>query len=429
MRSRARRRAGAGGRSVPHHARRPRRGRRPRARRRRRGPHRDRRLSLVHRLGPRHDDQPRRADACDRPLRRGRLHPAHVRPLHPRRPDPEPVPRRREGRPVPHGRRDAVVLPRARPLRRSTPTIAPRSRELLPKLHRHRRRIMCAARGSASASIPPTACCARARKAISSPGWTRRSATGSSRRGAARRSRSTRSGTTPCACSKAGCARTRRRRRRPPLAAACRARARVVQPALLVRGRAAICTTWSTARRATTPACRPNQLLAISLAIPVLDARAGSRCSTSSRAELLTPVGLRSLAPGHPDYKATVLRRPARARRRLSPGHRLGLADRAVHRCLAEGASGRRAGARRLLDGFDRTSRAKPASARSAKSSTPRRRYTPRGCIAQAWSVAEGCARWCGRTASRCLPEGSRLQILWRRVGNRAQGSGVRVAG
>ena len=46
---------------------RPRRGHRPRPRRRRGGPHRDRRLPLVHRLGPRHDDQPRRADPHHRP--------------------------------------------------------------------------------------------------------------------------------------------------------------------------------------------------------------------------------------------------------------------------------------------------------------------------------------------------------------------------
>ena len=47
------------------------------------------------------------------------------------------------------------------------------------------------------------------------------------------------------------------------------------------------------------PACRPNQLFAISLRHPVLDqARwdAGHRRSCSER--LLTPVGLRSLAPG-----------------------------------------------------------------------------------------------------------------------------------
>ncbi len=54
---------------------------------------------------------------CDRPARRGGLHPAHVRPLRARRPDPEPVSRRREGRALSHGRRHAVVLPRARPLR------------------------------------------------------------------------------------------------------------------------------------------------------------------------------------------------------------------------------------------------------------------------------------------------------------------------
>ncbi len=40
---------------------------------------------------------------------------------------------------------------------------------------------------------------------------------------------------------------------------------------LLVRGRAAICTTWSTARQGDDPACRPNQVFAISLDHPVLD--------------------------------------------------------------------------------------------------------------------------------------------------------------
>ena len=41
--------------------------------------HRHRRLSLVHRLGPRHDDQPRGADARDGPPSRGGLDPADVR--------------------------------------------------------------------------------------------------------------------------------------------------------------------------------------------------------------------------------------------------------------------------------------------------------------------------------------------------------------
>ena len=69
---------------------------------------------------------------------------------------------------------------------------------------RHRRAPPARARVSASASIPPTACCARGPRAISSPGWTPRWATGSSRRGAARRWRSTPCGTTPCGCSRAG---------------------------------------------------------------------------------------------------------------------------------------------------------------------------------------------------------------------------------
>ena len=113
-----RRRAGARRRSVHHRAGRPHRGIGARARVRRRGANGDRRLSLVHRLGPRHDDQPRGADARDRPLRRGGLHPANLRALRARRPDPEHVPGRRAGRLVSHRRRHAVVLPRHRSVRR-----------------------------------------------------------------------------------------------------------------------------------------------------------------------------------------------------------------------------------------------------------------------------------------------------------------------
>ncbi len=84
----------AGGRSVPDHARRPRRRCRARSRRRRRNPHRHRRLPLVHGLGPRHHDQPRRPHACHRPQKRSGLDSAHLRLLHSRRPDPQHVSRR-----------------------------------------------------------------------------------------------------------------------------------------------------------------------------------------------------------------------------------------------------------------------------------------------------------------------------------------------
>ena len=51
-------------------------------------------------------------------------------------------------------------------------------------------------------------------------------------------------------------------------------------------------------------ACRPNQLLAISLRHPVLDPSKWPSVLEIVRQRLVTPVGLRSLAPGHPSYKA-----------------------------------------------------------------------------------------------------------------------------
>ena len=142
--------------------------------------HRHRRLPLVHRLGPRHDDQPRGADARDRPARRGRLHPAHVRPLRPRRPDPEPVSRRASARAsiTPPTRRsgsstpstatceatgDRATLARAAARRCSTSS----THHLRGHALRHRRR------------SGATACCAGRARATSSPGWTRRWTTGS----------------------------------------------------------------------------------------------------------------------------------------------------------------------------------------------------------------------------------------------------------
>jgi len=52
------------------------------------------------------------------------------------------------------------------------------------------------------------------------------------------------------------------------------------------------------------PACRPNQLFAISLTFPVLDRELWATVVNTCQARLLTPLGLRTLAPGHPDYKS-----------------------------------------------------------------------------------------------------------------------------
>ena len=60
---------------------------------------------------------------------------------------------------------------------------------------------------------------------------------------------------------------------------------------------------WRAGERMTPP-CRPNQVFAISLPHPVLDRERWQPVLDIARQKLLTPVGLRSLAPGEPDYKA-----------------------------------------------------------------------------------------------------------------------------
>ena len=52
------------------------------------------------------------------------------------------------------------------------------------------------------------------------------------------------------------------------------------------------------------PACRPNQILSFSLDYPVLQQNYWKPVLEIVHQRLLTPVGLRSLAPGHPDYRS-----------------------------------------------------------------------------------------------------------------------------
>ena len=148
------------------------------ARRGRRGAHRHRRLSLVHRLGPRHDDQPRGADAVDRASREAGVHPAHVRALRARRPDPNMFPEGERRRPVPHRRRDAVVLPRGRIATSRATGDRDTLRAAAAEVASTSSSITSQARGSASASIRRRTAARRGRRATSSPGWTRRSTTG-----------------------------------------------------------------------------------------------------------------------------------------------------------------------------------------------------------------------------------------------------------
>ena len=149
-------------------------------------------------------------------------------------------------------------------------------------------------------------------------------------------------------------------------------------------------------------ACRPNQLFAMSLRHPVLETQHWDAVLGVVERELLTPVGLRSLSPAHPEYKrqyfgdlrtrdaayhqgtvwswligpfvdAWLARHPndaAAARRFVEPG--------LAH--LDEGCVGS------VSEVFD--------------AEAP---YAPRGCIAQAWGVAEWLRAW-ERTASPPRP-------------------------
>jgi predicted glycogen debranching enzyme len=133
---------------------------------------------------------------------------------------------------------------------------------------------------------------------------------------------------------------------------------------------------------------RPNQLLAISLDYPVLEFAHWKSVLQRCQDELLTPVGLRSLAPGNPDYKATY---DGDLRSRDAAYHQgtvwawlIGPFIDAWLRVYPEQTEK----AQEMLAGFERHLGEGCLGSISEvfDAETPHR---PRGCIAQAWSVAE----------------------------------------
>jgi predicted glycogen debranching enzyme len=140
-------------------------------------------------------------------------------------------------------------------------------------------------------------------------------------------------------------------------------------------------------------ACRPNQLLAVSLDHPVLDRDKWGRVLEVVQDRLLTPVGLRSLAPGHADYKPKYF---GDLRSRDAAYHQgtvwAWLIGPFVDAWLKVHPDDT-AGARRLLLGFDaHVSEACIGSISEVFDAEPP--FVPRGCIAQAWSVAEVLRCW-----------------------------------
>jgi len=136
------------------------------------------------------------------------------------------------------------------------------------------------------------------------------------------------------------------------------------------------------------PSCRPNQLLAISLTHPVLDRHRWKAVLDIVRARLLTPVGLRSLAPDHPSYRPQYY---GDLRARDAAYHQgtvwAWLVGPLVDAWLKVAPEEQHL-ARETLAGFiPHLSEACIGSISEIfDAEVP---FTPRGCIAQAWSVAE----------------------------------------
>lgn len=135
------------------------------------------------------------------------------------------------------------------------------------------------------------------------------------------------------------------------------------------------------------PSLRPNQLFAVSLRFPILHRERWRPVMAAVKEALLTPVGLRSLAPGHRDYKPAYygdLRARDAAYHQGTVwawliGH---FADAWVK------THGDRVQAREFLAGFEsHLTEAGIGTISEIFDAEPP--FHPRGCIAQAWSVAE----------------------------------------
>jgi predicted glycogen debranching enzyme len=141
------------------------------------------------------------------------------------------------------------------------------------------------------------------------------------------------------------------------------------------------------------PACRPNQIFSISLDHAVLDQARWNPVFNVVRERLVTPVGLRSLAPGHRDYKVQYY---GDLRSRDAAYHQgtvwAWLVGPYVDAYLKV-HPGDLAGARECLAGFEsHLNEAGIGTISEIFDAEPP--YTPRGCIAQAWSVAEVLRAW-----------------------------------
>jgi predicted glycogen debranching enzyme len=136
------------------------------------------------------------------------------------------------------------------------------------------------------------------------------------------------------------------------------------------------------------PACRPNQIFAVSLPNPVLDRSRWGLVTAAVQSKLLTPFGLRSLAPDHPDYKPNyhgdLQTRDAAYHQGTVWSWLIGPFVDAWLRVHPDGQAQARGFLAGLVAHLDDACLGQVSEVFDAEPP-----YTPRGCVAQAWGVAE----------------------------------------
>jgi glycogen debranching enzyme len=140
-------------------------------------------------------------------------------------------------------------------------------------------------------------------------------------------------------------------------------------------------------------ACRPNQVFAIALHHPVLDEARWQPVLDVVRERLLTPVGLRTLSRDHPDYKSRYF---GDLRARDAAYHQgtvwawlIGPFIDAWLKAHPNEREKARSWITALISHLDTACVGSISEVFDAEAP-----FTPRGCIAQAWSVAEALRSW-----------------------------------
>jgi predicted glycogen debranching enzyme len=148
------------------------------------------------------------------------------------------------------------------------------------------------------------------------------------------------------------------------------------------------------------PACRPNQVLAIALDYPVLDQARWASVMNVVESRLLTPVGLRSLDPSHPDYKpkyyGDLKTRDAAYHQGTVWAWLIGPFIDAWLKLHPDQQPQARAMLQGFLQHLDEACIGTISEIFDADAP-----YKPRGCVAQAWSVAEVLRTWVKTATAR----------------------------